>query len=195
MLVQAREGPPGKNIVIYNYEKSRAANVIAPYIAGFKGAMVSDGLLVYQNLTSNNEHINHGGCLAPARRKFAEAVKGKRNRASVAKSTLEILKKIFKIEADIKGLSLDQIRGMRKNKSIPLMLEYRKLLDDNSSRIPAKSLTGKAIGYSLGQWEYLTRFLDDPRLPAHNNYVEQRIRKFVIGRKTWLRSKSGRCSR
>ena len=70
------------------------------------------------------------------------------------------------------------------------MLKLRKLCDENINRIPAMSLTGKALRYLNGQWDYLTRFLSDPRLPAHNNFVEQRIRKFVIGRKAWLFAQS-----
>ena len=190
MIVQAREGPPGKSIVLYHYEKSKAARTIEPYIQGFKGAMVSDGLSVYQNLTAEYETISHGGCLAHARRKFAEAVKGKKKRMGIAKEALLIIKEVFSVEAQLKGSNNEEVAIVRAQQSRLLMDRLKELCDENINQIPAKSLTGKALSYLNGQWEYLTRFLDDPRLPAHNNYVEQRIRKFVIGRKAWLFAQS-----
>ena len=32
----------------------------------------------------------------------------------------------------------------------------------------------------------LTRFLENPRLPIHNNFLEQQIRPFAVGRRAWL---------
>ena len=45
---------------------------------------------------------------------------------------------------------------------------------------------GKAISYTLGQWERLTVYLRDGRLRPDNNLAENAIRPFVLGRKNWL---------
>ena len=39
----------------------------------------------------------------------------------------------------------------------------------------------KAIGYTRNQREALRRFLDDGRLPLHNNASESQLRRDVIG--------------
>lgn len=44
----------------------------------------------------------------------------------------------------------------------------------------------KALDYSLGRWEALTRFLDDGALPIDNNWIENRIRPIALGRSNWL---------
>ena len=44
----------------------------------------------------------------------------------------------------------------------------------------------KAIDYSLGRWQALTRFLDDGDLPIDNNWVENRIRPIAVGRSNWM---------
>jgi hypothetical protein len=44
----------------------------------------------------------------------------------------------------------------------------------------------KAIDYSLGRWDALTRFLDDGALPIDNNWVENHIRPIALGRSNWL---------
>jgi len=43
-----------------------------------------------------------------------------------------------------------------------------------------------AIGYSLGNWRALTRFVDDGRMEAHNNIAERALRGVAIGRKNYL---------
>ena len=57
--------------------------------------------------------------------------------------------------------------------------------------LPESSL-GKAIGYLLGLWRGLTRFLDDPRLPLDNNRTERGLRGVVLGRKNHYGSRSRR---
>jgi hypothetical protein len=48
----------------------------------------------------------------------------------------------------------------------------------------------KAINYSLGRWQALTRYIDDGDLPIDNNWVENRIRPISVGHKTGTQ---GRC--
>jgi transposase len=43
-----------------------------------------------------------------------------------------------------------------------------------------------AIRYALNQRAGLSRFLDDGRLPAHNNLSELHLRREVLGRRAWL---------
>jgi hypothetical protein len=42
------------------------------------------------------------------------------------------------------------------------------------------------LANSLNQRETLSRFLDDRRLPLHNNASELALRREVLGRKNWL---------
>ncbi|SFU00909.1 IS66 family transposase, partial [Halomonas saccharevitans] len=44
--------------------------------------------------------------------------------------------------------------------------------------------------YLDGQWQRLTRFLDDGLIPLDNNAAENAIRPFVVGRKNWLFSQT-----
>lgn len=49
-----------------------------------------------------------------------------------------------------------------------------------------KSALGKAISYTLGQWDRLIRYMDDVFITPDNNRAENAIRPFVLGRKNWL---------
>ena len=52
--------------------------------------------------------------------------------------------------------------------------------------MPPKSAVGKAVAYSLGQWDKLVRYIEDGHLRIDNNRAERAIKPFVIGRKNWL---------
>ena len=45
---------------------------------------------------------------------------------------------------------------------------------------------GKAITYSLNQWDVLLRYADDPILDIDNNLAERTLRMVVIGRKNYM---------
>ena len=44
----------------------------------------------------------------------------------------------------------------------------------------------KAIEYCLKRWTALTRYLDDGSLPIDNNWAENQMRPWALGRKNWL---------
>jgi hypothetical protein len=46
--------------------------------------------------------------------------------------------------------------------------------------------SAKAVGYARNQRVALSRFLDDGRLPIHNNFSERELRREAVGRKNWL---------
>ena len=52
------------------------------------------------------------------------------------------------------------------------------------------SVIGKALAYSINQEKYLRKFLDDGNIPMDNNYAEQAIRPFTVGRKNFVITES-----
>jgi transposase len=51
---------------------------------------------------------------------------------------------------------------------------------------------GKAAAYTVANWDRLTRFVSDPRIPMDHNATERAIRGPVVGRKNHYGSKSRR---
>jgi hypothetical protein len=49
-----------------------------------------------------------------------------------------------------------------------------------------KLLIGKAIGYALGQWKYLIRYVAQGSASIDNKVLERDIRPFATGRKLAL---------
>ena len=83
-------------------------------------------------------------------------------------------------------LHSDLLKSVRREKSASVVAMIRELWLDRIEQIPAKSLTGKGLHYLKNQWDQLTAFLDEPRLPIDNNYVERQVKHLATGRKSWL---------
>ena len=54
------------------------------------------------------------------------------------------------------------------------------------SQVTHNSTIGKALAYSIHQEPYLRTFLTDGDVPMDNNFAEQAIRPFTIGRKNFV---------
>ena len=54
------------------------------------------------------------------------------------------------------------------------------------TQVTHNSNIGKALAYSIHQEPYLRTFLTDGDVPMDNNYAEQAIRPFTIGRKNFV---------
>ncbi len=63
------------------------------------------------------------------------------------------------------------------------MLAHRQKVPNGTA--PAKA-PAKALDYSLKRWAALTRNLDDGMIPIDNNWVENLIRPWALGRSNWL---------
>lgn len=52
--------------------------------------------------------------------------------------------------------------------------------------VPEGSAISRALDYSLKRWAALSRYLDDEAVPIDNNWCENQIRPWALGRKNWL---------
>ncbi|GHC28324.1 hypothetical protein GCM10008094_20180 [Aidingimonas halophila] len=106
--------------------------------------------------------------------------KGKTGKADWA---INQIRKLYAVEKQAKALEPEAHRALREQQSRPLIDQLRIWLDKSLNQVLPKSALGKALHYLDGQWERLTRFLDDGLIPLDNNPAENAIRPFVVGRK------------
>ena len=67
-------GPPGKPVVIYDYDPSRAGSVPLRLLQDYRGYIMTDGYDGY-NLLAKTEGIERLVCWAHVRRRFVDAVR------------------------------------------------------------------------------------------------------------------------
>jgi transposase len=185
-----RGGDPEKPVLIYEYHRTRAGDVARNFLKGYKGYVQADGYSGYDFLELM-AWIVLLGCWAHARRKFVEVIEAQPKEKRVpgtADVALDYIGKLYGIERGAKdlGLSADEIYKLRQEEGKPILDEFRVWLMERVNTTPPKSLLGKAIGYTLNQWNKLVRYIEDGRLRIDNNLVENIIRPFVVGRKNWL---------
>lgn len=184
-----RRGNPGKQVLVYQYHETRSGSVAKEFLRDFTGYVQSDGYSGYDFLDHETE-IRHIGCWAHARRKFNDVVKaqGKNRKHGAADMALSYIRKLyaFEKEASKQKLSSDEIYKMRQKKAKPLLENFYEWLSKKKLQTPPKGLLGKAVSYTLNQWERLVGYLEDGHLSPDNNLAENAIRPFVVGRKNWL---------
>lgn len=187
MWVRARPDPQ-RPIVLFDYDPTRAGAVAKRLLETFSGKLQCDGYVGYDGLETNPK-ITRYGCLAHARRKFFEATKATKN-ASIAKHALKLIQKLYRIEEKNKGQPPDEIAKVRKAESVPILNELHAWCEQHRHKVPPKSPTGRAFMYLKNEWPYLSRFAEDGFVMIDNNFIENKIRPFAVGRKRWLFSDS-----
>jgi len=187
----------GRPLVLFRYYPTRSGEIPDQFLSGFSGYLQTDGYDGYNRAVRNND-IVHVGCMAHARREFNNAYdSGKKNKDSRAFKALAYIQKIYKIESDLRSENLsDEIFIERRRKlAAPVLDELHAWLLRNKAEVLPQSLVGKAISYTLNEWDKLIRYLDLACMTPDNNEIERAIRPFVVGRKNWLFSNTPRGAR
>lgn len=183
-----RGGPPGKPVLIYQYHPTRSGDVARKYLSGYQGYVQTDGYAGYDFLDGISGVV-HVGCWAHARRKFMEVAQASGKHASEsADMALSYIQKLYGLEKEFRsrGLGPEEIMSQRQLRALPVLQEFKAWLDKRMRETPPKGLLGKAIAYTLGQWNRLVRYVENGLLTPDNNLAENAIRPFVVGRKNWL---------
>jgi transposase len=116
------------------------------------------------------------------RRKFYEL----QDKSPLAVEVLRRIALLYVVEADIRGLSAEQRRAVRQERSRIHVDELRQYLEARYRQVSAKAKIGEAISYALTRWDGLSRFLDDGRIDLDSNAVERSIRPIALNRKNAL---------
>ena len=179
-------GPPGKSVVLFDYDPSRSAEVPMRLLHDYRGYLMTDGYDGYNKL-ARVEGIEHLACWAHVRRRFVEAVrvqdKGRRGHADHA---VALIGKLYRIERDCKDATDEARWQARQQLSVPALAALRDWLDKTMPLVTPKSALGTALSYMANCWGRLIRYTERGDLPIDNNRCENAIRPFVIGRKAWL---------
>ena len=184
MWVYTSAGPDP--IVIFDYQPGRTKASAGEMLEGYKGYLQVDGYAGYDSFCGEGK-ATRLGCWAHVRRKFHDAwLVLKKPRTGLAFEALALIAKVYEVEGRAKGKSTDARYAIRQEFTKPLLDEIRTWLENAVNKCLPKSETGEALAYMLGEWSTLTVFLQDGRLEPDNNFTENKIRPFALGRKNWL---------
>ena len=89
------------------------------------------------------------------------------------------------IESEVRDLEPDLRRRIRQEQAVPVMNMLHAWMIVQRNLVPEGSAISKALDYSLKRWAALSRYLDDGAVPIDNNWAENQIRPWALGRKNW----------
>ena len=183
-------GPPGRKIILFDYDASRAGSVPTRLLQGYQGILLTDGYEPYAKV-AQSLNLRHAGCLAHARRRFDEAHKAQpTDTAGHAKIARDFIGELYRIERTMSDhhpliTAAERVR-IRQQLSVPVVERFHAWLEALAPHVLPQSLLGRAVYYTLGQWPKLTLFLNEGDVPLDNNRCENAIRPFAVGRRSWL---------
>ena len=192
-----RGGAPCSPVILFDYKPTRSGKEPLEVVGDYKGYIQADDFSAYK-VFEKNEHIILLGCWAHCRRKFDEVLKAAKNKEKIktgkAEKALSYIRKLYAIEKRCRenDLTFDQIKTERQKYSKPILVEFKKWLDEKSLTVVPDGKLGKAIGYTLKNWPKLIGYVEEGYLSIDNNPAENAIRPFVLGRKNWMFSGSPR---
>ena len=173
--------------IAYSYAPGRGGEHAVALVEGFAGVLQVDGYAVYKQLAGVKglgNAVTLAFCWAHVRRKFYEIYVG--GNAPIAAEALVRIRKLYAIEAEIRGGAPEARRSQRQVRSKPIVDALKPWLEESLAKISKGSKLAEAIRYGLNHWEGLIRFLDDGRIEIDSNTVERSIRPIALTRKNAL---------
>lgn len=171
--------------VVHRIRADKGANTFRALVGDYAGVIVCDALKTHEAGARGNENIALAGCWAHVFRKFEEAAPNHPE----ANLAMKWIGELYAID-ETAGADEAKKAELRRTKSAEVLELLRNWLWSQAS---LKSLSiGNAAAYTVANWDRLTRFVDDPRIPLDNNATERGIRGPVVGRRNHFGSKSER---
>jgi transposase len=178
------EDPPA---VAYSYAPGRGGEHAVRLLEGFTGILQVDGYAAYKKLAAP---ARPGGpvmlayCWSHLRRQFYEVYVG--GNAPIATEALARIKRLYDIEAEIRGLPPGVRRAIRQERSKPVIEALKPWFEASLAKVPKGGKLADALSYGLNQWDGLCLLLEDGRIEIDSNTVERSIRGLALTRKNAL---------
>jgi transposase len=168
---------------VFDFHESRSRNGPREFLANYRGWVKVDAYGVDGGVYLGSERIRASCCLAHARRKFDEA---KSSHPRLAAEALAFFQQLYDLEDRARDFVPEARQALRQAEAVPLLCKLRTWLDHWTEQVPPKLKLGEALGYLRNQWEPLTNYVQDGRLPIDNNATERDLRALTVGRNNWL---------
>jgi hypothetical protein len=175
-------GDAAHPVVIYDYTATRGRDGPVKFLEGYTGYLQADAYAVYDAFFKPARGLIEVGCMMHARRYFIKALDSDQSHMGPA---LHLIARLYEVEDRAKGLAAEDRLALRELLSAPIMAKLNKYLLKIQDEVLPKSPGGKAVRYSLNQWDALSRFLEDGDLEIDNGATERANRDIAIGRNNW----------
>jgi transposase len=113
-------------------------------------------------------------------------LQGTRVRPRARQDRLAQIAALFALVRSVVSTPANKRRELRQSRAAPIVDAFFAWCAHEAASVLDESPISQAIGYARSQQVALRRYMDDGRLPMHNNISEMNLRREVVGRKNWL---------
>lgn len=168
--------------VLFGYAPKHNSAAVDGLLQSYQGYLVADAHTVYDHLYKKG-NVTEVGCWAHTRRYFFKALTSDPERA---RRGLAFIKALFQLERKHSTAPPEVRLKARQEEATPIVEGFFAWCDVEAPQLLDETPMAKAVGYARNQRVALQRFLEDGRLPIHNNFSERQLRREALGRKNWL---------
>jgi transposase len=171
-------------VIVFDYTATRQRAGPEEFLKGYRGHIQADAYGGYDAFFRDPARgLTEVGCMAHARRYYSKALESDQARMGPA---LLLIAQLYRVEKQARGLSSAQRLTLRQLQSRPVAEKLHGYLLEIEGELLPKSPAGRAVRYTLKNWEALTRYLEDGDLEIDNNRSERVIRGVAVGRNNWM---------
>lgn len=172
--------------VIFDYTPTRERAGPEKFLEGYRGYLQADAYVAYDSFfTEPDRGLVEVACWAHTRRHFHQALENDSARMGAA---LAYIAQLYAVEKSARqaGVVGDDLRLMRQQGAVPVLVELHAYLLRIRDEVLPKSAAGQAVSYALKNWAALKRYTEDGGLAIDNNHTERSLRGIGVGRNNWL---------
>ena len=169
--------------VVHRIRDDKSAATMVALVGNYCGTIVCDAASTHEAGAREGPGIRLSGCWAHVFRKFEEALPDHPQ----AEEALRWIGALYELDRRSEG-DLAHVAELRRTEAPAILAAFKDWLWQQAT---LKTLSiGKAAAYTVANWDRLTHFVEDARIPLDNNATERAIRGPVVGRKNHYGSKS-----
>jgi transposase len=171
-------------LIAYVFSGDRSGQTPDRVLGGTSGSLVVDAYTGYNNVTDVDGRTR-AGCWSHARRYLFRALA----QTPEARDALDLILELFRVERDAiehEVFGTDEHARMRRARSKPVIDQIETWIAEQRPKHLPEGPMGAALRYISNQWNPLTVFLGDPKIPIHNNASESALRIVALARKNSL---------
>lgn len=176
-------GDKGHPVILYDYTATRERAGPEAFLKGYRGYLQADAYGGYDAFFKDPARgLIEVGCWAHARRYMHKALESDQPRMGPA---LLLIAQLYRLEQEARPMTPEDRLRLRRHQSRPILDKLRDYLQAIQIEVLPKSPEGRAVRYTLKNWNALTRYCEDGNLEIDNNATERSIRGVAVGRRNW----------
>lgn len=180
----------------FEYRPTRSHDNPRRFLAGWSGTLMADGYQAYDGLGPGVLRVS---CLAHIRRRFHDIVRCGRGpgllaraQAPVAWEAIDRIAAMYRVDGAFEALGDAERLEARRRDLAPLVGSFGEWAAGQLGGAAPGTRLHSALSYAAAQWPKFSNVLEDGAVELDDNWGENSIRPFTVGRRNWLFSDTPR---